>query len=152
MKFFKLLPSITLLLIHSFSLPAYPQLLADTLFMWQGYTSQSVCGLRVFHNPADTVRRHTIVLKELAQNRGRSTVDDLHYIAEQIGRTYNIDPARSVWIINWGPFSYNADQKKGKMLFIRATFRRTSTGRLGSPQWKIVTKEQVERYTDRQFR
>ena len=147
-NFYTLIFATTLLLAPQ----AHSQIVKDTLFSWKGYASRSTCGLQIFKNPTDTVRGYTIVLKELAENPGRSTIDDLAYIAEEIGRSYNIDPAKPLWVIHWGAFSYINGQKKGKDLFIRATFRRTSTGRLSSPQWRIIRREDVEEYTDRQFR
>ena len=91
------------------------------------------------------------MLKELGDNPGKATTDEIGYLAEHIGRAYNIDPTTAYWVVHWGAFSYHGAQSTNKELFIRATFKRTSTQRIGAPQWRIITREEVEKYTDRQF-
>ena len=141
-----------LLFCFTFLLPARGQLLADTVFTWQGYASKpGICGLKLYRNPEKSSKQYTVVLTERAENTGASTVHEIGYLSQQIGRTLDVDPAQAYWIIHWGAFSYMGAQKSRKELFIRATFSRTSTQRLGAPQWRIISKEDIEKYTDRQF-
>ena len=130
---------------------AHAQLLADTLFSWQGYAKPGICGIQLFKNPAESARAYTVVLTELGENKGPAVTVEIGYLAEQIGRTYNIDPTQAYWIIHWGHFSFDGASKANKELFIRATFKRTSTQRMGAPQWRIISKQDVEKYTDRQY-
>ncbi|WP_456424761.1 hypothetical protein [Rhodocaloribacter sp.] len=133
--------------------PARAQLVADTLFAWKGYDGTGKCRVRIYKTPpSDETRTHVVVIRELAENKGPSTVNDARHLAEMIGRTYGIDPTMAYWIFHWGAFSYEgARPNKRKELFLRATFRRTKTQRLGAPTWRVITREDVEDYTDRQF-
>lgn len=131
---------------------AQAQLIADTLFTWQGYARIAQTQLRLYHNPAEEKRPYTVVLQELAANDGPSTVTDARYLADEIGRTFGIDPAEAYWVFHWGGFSYAGAQPDAKKeLFIRATFTRSTSDRLMGPSWRIVGRDDVLAYTDRQF-
>ena len=133
--------------------PASAQLVADTLFSWKGYARTATCRVRIYEIPPQRERTHTVVLTELAENRGPSTVADAQFLAEQVGRRYNLDPTTAYWIVHWGAFSYqNAEPDGDKVLYLRMTFNRTATGRLSSPYWRALRKEDVLELTDRQFR
>ena len=133
---------------------AQAQLLADTTFTWQGYGHDGQCRVRIYRaGPEADDRTYVAVLRELAANRGPSTVDDARLLAELVGRQFDFDPATAYFIFHWGGFSFRgADSGDEKELLLRASFRRTSSQRLGAPHWRIVTREDVEAYTDRQFR
>lgn len=129
------------------------QPLADTLLTWQGYGRTSQCRVRIYPTPPDAERTHTVVLQELAANHGASTLDEATYLAERVGRHFDLDPALVYWIFHWGAFSFEgAAPDRRKELFLRATFRWTKRQTLGTPQWRVVTREEVEDYTDRLFR
>ena len=130
---------------------AHCQLLADTVFTWQGYSRPGICGLLLYKNSEESSKAYTVVLIELGENEGPATTTEIGYLAEHIGRRYNFDPTRAYWIIHWGSFSYRETRKSKKELFIRVTFNRTSTNRIGAPQWRIIRKQDVEKYTDRQY-
>ena len=138
------------------ALPAAAQPLADTLFAWSGYNVTSRCRVAVYPAPPpkraddEDARTTTIVVRELAENPGPSTLDDARYLVEQVGRTLGVDPASAYWVFHWGGFSYGAD--RGKELFLRATFRRSDAGRLTGPSWRVLSREEVEEITDRRFR
>lgn len=128
------------------------QVVVDTTFTWQGYAQTAECRLRIYAAPADAGRRHTVILQELASNRGPTTAFDLPYLAEAVSRRFELDPAETYWILHWGAFSYEgARPTPGKELFLRATFRRTKSRNLGAPSWKLVTRDDVRAYTDRHF-
>ena len=136
------------------ALPATAQLVADTVFTWQDYARTSTCGVQIYRLPADGAddRTHAIVLRELAENRGPSIVADASYLAERVGRHFGVDPTSAFWIYHWGAFSFEgARERADKELFLRATFLRTKRRALGTPQWRILTREDVEAHTDRQF-
>jgi len=134
--------------------PVAAQPIADTLFTWKGYSKSGVCRVRLFQrSPRDKEKTHVVVVRELAENSGPSTVDDARYLVELIGRGFGIDPVKAYWIFHWGAFSFSgARQSRKKDLFLRATFRRGSTHRLSAPTWRVITREDVDQYTDRQFR
>ncbi len=142
-----------LLVVWQVASPARAQLQADTLFTWQGYARTATCHLRIYAAPPGADRSRVVVLRELAENAGPSTIADARHLAELVGRRYHIDPVDALWVYHWGAFSFSgAAPDRRKELFLRATFRRTSSQNLGTPSWKIVTREDVEAYTDRHFR
>lgn len=151
----RILPVAILALVLASSLPAVStaQLLADTTFTWQGYGHDGRCQVQVYHaGPEADDRTHVAVLREVAANRGPSTLDDARLLAELVGRQFGFDPAEAYFIFHWGGFSFDgADPDADREILLRASFRRTSSQRLGSPHWRVVTREEVEAYTDRQF-
>ena len=131
---------------------AHGQLLSDTLFTWKGYASKpGICKLKLYKNPQQDKKKYTAVITELGENTGPSSVEDIGYLAEHIGRTYSVDPTQVYWVIHWGHFSFKEATESKKELFIRATFSRTSTQRIGAPQWRLITRKDIEKYTDRHF-
>lgn len=132
-------------------LEAHAQRVADTTFSWQGYARTSIAHIQIFENPADPDRPHTVVVQEIAANIGPSTIDDVSYLAEQIGRTFALDPTLAYWVLHWGDFSFQEAKASRKELFLRATFKRNRSGQLGSPQWRVINREAVEILTDRAF-
>jgi hypothetical protein len=102
--------------------------------------------------PDEETRVRTILVRELAENRGPSTLSDVRYLAEHIGRQFGIAPSAATWVFHWGAFSHEgAAPDDDKELFLRATFNRTSTGRLSTPYWKVIDRNAVRELTDRRF-
>lgn len=132
---------------------AQAQLLADTTFAWKGYGKTGSCRMLVYHVPQEVERPHTVVLQEVAGNDGPTIVADARYLVEQIGREFGLDPAGSTWVFHWGAFSYIEEGAgSDKELFLKATFRRTDNHSLTTPNWRVISREEVETATDRQFR
>ena len=133
--------------------PAHGQLLADTTVSWQSYSRDGVTRARLYATPEGEKRSHVVVLTELAENRGGpSTVKELRHVAELVGRRYGFDPASAYFVVHWGAHSYDgADRDDDRELLLRASFHRTSTGNLSSPNWYLLGREQLRELTDRQF-
>ncbi|PSQ81779.1 MAG: hypothetical protein BRD46_01250, partial [Bacteroidetes bacterium QS_8_68_15] len=56
------------------------------------------------------------------------------------------------FVVHWGAHSYEgADPGDDRELLLRASFHRTSTGNLSSPNWYLLGREQLRELTDRQF-
>ena len=132
-------------------LPAYGQMVADTTFEWRSYSQTGRCAVQIFQRPDEDDRPYTFVVRELAANGGPSTVADIDYLVREIGRRFSIDPAKAYWLFHWGAFSFEGAEG-GKELFLRATFGRSGALQLSSPRWKVVTREEVDTYTDRMYR
>jgi hypothetical protein len=143
---------LTLLLASAAAPEVHAQPLADTLFAWRGYARTAKTQVTVYPAPPDDDRRaQTVILRELADNRGPSTIDDVRYLAEQIGRTLGVVPEEAYWVFHWGAFSFDGAEDGAKEIFLRATFRRTKTGNLASPYWRVVSRDEVRELTDRRF-
>ena len=134
------------------ALPAHAQPQTDTTITWRSYSRTGTTQVEVYPGPPDDEEEHTIVLRELAENRGPSTVEDLQYLADLVGRQLGVDPTRAYWVLHWGGFSFEgADSNADKSLFLRATFNRTQSGSLGSPYWDVISETDVRELTDRRW-
>ena len=134
------------------AIPATAQPLADTLFAWRGYGREGRCHVRLYESRPKEDRPHVVVLGELAANGGPSILADARYLVEDVGRSLGVEPEEALWIFHWGSFSFEGAEETAKEVLLRATFRRTTSGALGAPSWRVVTREEVEVLTDRQFR
>ncbi len=134
------------------SVKVHAQLVSDTLFVWKGYGQTSTCRIRLYLSGADQKKPHTIVLGEIAANEGASTLDDVRHLVELAGRALDVDPEAAFWVFHWGEFSHAGADDTPKEFFLRATFRRSDTGSLGAPFWRLVSRATVVEYTDRAFR
>lgn len=132
--------------------PARAQEVVDTTFTWRGFTSESTCRVRVFRSARSAGRPVTIVLDELAENRGRSTLDDAPHLVELVARELRVEPDSAFWIFHWGSFSFQEAAPSRKELYFRATFRRSDSGALGTPFWRLINRATVSEYTDRAYR
>lgn len=131
---------------------ASAQLVTDTLFSWQGYGRTSTCRIRLFRSAVDQKKPLTVVVGELGQNEGASTLDDVQHLVELVGRGLGVDPEAAFWVFHWGGFSYAGGKRSDKEIFLRGTFRRLDSGSLGAPFWRLISRETVVDYTDRAFR
>lgn len=130
---------------------AQPQI--DTTITWRSYSQTGTAEVEIYPGPPDEEETHTIVLREIAENRGPSTVQDLQYLADLVGRRFGIDPTTAYWVLHWGGFSFEgASPEGGKALLLRATFNRTESGNLSSPYWNVISKTDVRELTDRRWR
>jgi hypothetical protein len=120
-------------------------------FTWQEYGRSATCDLALHLDAMDDdARPHLVILAERADNEGPSVVDDLRYLAEQIGRTHGIDPAEATWVVRWGASAFPGAEGQ-KELFLQARFRRTKSGNLSSPSWRVLSREQAEDMTGRRI-
>ncbi|MFO8098186.1 MAG: hypothetical protein R6T83_01030 [Salinibacter sp.] len=133
------------------SAAAQPQ--TDTTLTWRSYSATGTVQVQVYPGPPDDDETHTVVLRELAENDGPTTVDDLQYLADLVGRRLGLDPTQVYWVLHWGGFSFEgADPDSDKALFLRATFNRTSSGNLSSPYWNVISETDLRELTDRRWR
>ena len=132
--------------------PAAAQPQTDTTLTWRSYSRTGTVQVQVYPGPPDDEEEHTIVLRELAENKGPSTVEDLQYLADLVGRHLGVDPTQAYWVLHWGGFSFQgATPNADKALFLRATFNRTQSGNLSSPYWNVVSETDVRELTDRRW-
>lgn len=135
-----------------FALPAHGQSLTDTTVTWRSYSRTGTAQVQVYPGPPDEEEGHTLVVKEMAENQGPSTVEDFQYLADLVGRQLGIDPTQAYWVLHWGGFSFEgADPEADKAVFLRATFNRTQSGNLSSPYWNVISKTDVRELTDRRW-
>lgn len=130
------------------ALAAQPgELPADTLVTWQSYGQTGVARIQTFE-ANDEDRPVTVVIDELAENPVLVT-DDVRYFVETFGRGVDLDPATATFVFRLSGASFEAEGEIGKTLLLRATFNRTKAGRLGSPSWRVITRDELAELTDR---
>lgn len=122
--------------------------MADTLLVWRTYAHEAQARVQLYAAASDA-RPVTAVVDEVAANRGGLATDDARFLAETIGRSFGHDPAEMTFVFRIGAQSFCEDASGGRMLLLRATFSRTRTGRLGSPLWRVITRDELAELTDR---
>ena len=124
----------------------------DTTVTWRSYSQTGTTEVRVYPGPPDEEETHTIVLREVARNRGPSTVKDLRYLVDLVGRRLGVAPSKAFWVLHWGGFSFEGgDPGADKALYLEATFNRTDDGDLGSPRWDVISETELRELTDRRW-
>ena len=121
----------------------------DTLLTWQSYSHARSAHVRVFPS-SDEDRPRVVVLDERAESRGGPLTDEAQYVAETVGRTLGFDPVAATFVFRFtgAGFVPEAD-RSGKMLLLRATFRRGASGALNAPSWRVITRDGLADLTDR---
>ena len=127
---------------------AQTQPLQDQEVSWRAYAAQRAARVRVF--AADDERRpHTIVVDDRASNGGPIT-DEAQFVADLVGREVGVDPTEATFVFRFTPSSFaDGAGERGKTLLLKATFRRTQSGGLGSPSWRVLTRDGLDKLTDR---
>ncbi len=123
----------------------------DTLLAWRSYSDTRQARVRVY--PCDDDQRpRTVVVDDPAENGGLVT-DEIRYFAELVGRALRFDPAEATFVLRYTAAAFTpGSDDRGRALLLRATFRRTDSGELGPPSWRVITAEALEDLTDRQLR
>lgn len=123
----------------------------DQEMTWRTYSAERSARVRVF--PADDERRpRTVVVDDRATN-DEAITDEAVFIADLVGRELGFDPVEATFVFRFTPAAFVADApERGKTLRLRATFGRTASGALGSPTWRVISPDELERLTDRALR
>ncbi len=133
-----------LLMVAAAPLAAQP---ADTLFAWQTYGRDARVRVQTFASDDDK-RPHTIVVDELASNDALVT-DDVRYFVDTLGRSLGLDPTEATFVFRFSGQSFSEGAGAGKTLLLRATFNRTKSSTIGSPSWRVLTRDELAALTDR---
>ncbi|WP_420454992.1 hypothetical protein [Rubrivirga sp.] len=123
----------------------------DQTMTWRTYAATRQARVRVFL--ADDERRpRTVVVDDQASNAGAIT-DEAQFLADLVGRELGFDPAEATFVFRFTPASFVADApERGKTLLLRALFRRSPSGALGAPTWRILSSDELAEMTDRALR
>ena len=123
----------------------------DDTVSWRTYAASREARVRVFLCD-DEARPRTVVIDDRASNSGVLT-DEAQFLADLVGRELGFDPAEATFVFRFTPAAFHADApESGKTLLLRATFRRTASGALGAPAWRVITSEALADLTDRALR
>ena len=135
--------------------PPPVELLAETLAEWQGreLSWRSYVGrarratATVYANVGRDGGRcpWSVVLVAHPDNPAPLT-DDAPFLADMVGRELGADPVRLAFL-----FRFELGGRT-RPLTVPATFRRSPSGRLGAPAWRVLSPDEVEDYTDRHLR
>ena len=123
----------------------------DQEMTWRTYTSERSARVRVF--PCEDERRPlTVVVDDRASNPAAIT-DEAGFVADLVGRELGFDPIGATFVFRFTPASFTDEApERGKTLLLKATFGRTASGALASPNWRVISSEALEELTDRAMR
>ena len=125
--------------------------LHDEVVTWRTYSSERSARVRVFAS-GDERRPVTAVVDDRAANGGAVT-DEAAFVADHVGRSLGFDPVAATFVFRFTPAAFvEGAGDDGKTLLLQATFRRTASGGLGSPSWRVVSPDQLGELTDRALR
>lgn len=142
--------------IYAFLLFACPAVFAqssgnsDRTINWRTYDLGFERSARVRVFPSVDERRSVAVVIDESAGGERPSTAEARYVAEVIGRAFGFDPVDASFVFRYTGQSFveNASDR-GKELLLRATFRRLASGNLGSPSWRVMSREELSRLTDR---
>lgn len=125
------------------------QPITDTLLTWRSYSHERSARIRVF--PCDNADRpRTVVVDEQAESMGGPVTDEARYVADFIGRTLGFDPVSATFVFRFTAAGFvAAPRDEGKVLLLRATFRRGTSGDLNAPSWHLLSRDGLADLTDR---
>lgn len=123
--------------------------IADTLITWRTYTQESQARMHLYES-GNEARPLTAVIDDSAANSSGPATDDARFLAETIGRQIGRDPVEITFVFRFTAASFCEGAPAGpRQLLVRATFSRTQTGALASPTWRIISRDELARLTDR---
>src|SRR5690625_7444022 len=76
----------------------------DTAFSWRSYAREGTTHVLIFPGRSDDPS--VVVLRELADNAGTSTLTDISHIVELIDRVHGVDPEVDNLVLHRGMFMY----------------------------------------------
>jgi hypothetical protein len=123
----------------------------DTVLTWGSYAATSSARVRIFE--ADDERRpRTVVVDDVASNAGL-VIDEVRFFAEIAGRSLGFDPAQATFVFRYTAAAFTAGARdEGRRLLLRATFRRSDSGELQPPAWRVIASDALADLTSRQLR
>lgn len=126
------------------------QVVADSTYTWQAYATIATCSISIY-DTTDDDQPKMVIVREVASNRGPTSVHDATFLIDRIARDFGLRPEDVVWIFRLGSYSYSGATASPREILLRATVRRSSAGTLGRPSWRVVSRVQLEEWTDRAF-
>ncbi|MDT0632200.1 hypothetical protein RQM47_09175 [Rubrivirga sp. S365] len=125
--------------------------LHDEVVAWRTYSDDRAARVRVFAS-GDERRPVVAVVDDRAANGGAVT-DEAAFVADLVGRALGFDPVAATFVFRFTPAAFvEGAADGGKTLLLQATFRRTASGGLGSPSWRVLTPDRLDALTDRGLR
>ncbi len=123
----------------------------DTILAWGSYGATSRARVRLYASD-DERRPRTVIVDDVASNAGL-VIDEVRFFAETVGRNLGFDPADATFVFRYTAAAFIAGAGEGgRRLLLRATFRRSDSGELQPPAWRVITPDALEDLTSRQLR
>lgn len=120
---------------------------ADTVLVWKTYADDAAARVRLLAS-ADEDRPYTAVVDQLPDQPGLVT-DDARFVAETVSRAFGYDPVQATFVFRFTGESFAGEADGRQALLLRATFRRGKSGSLGSPSWRVISRDELADLTDR---
>ena len=123
---------------------------AERTIAWRSFAADRSARVRAF--PADDDRRPTTIVVDDSAANGAPVTDDAQFVADLVARELGVDPTAATFVFRFTPAAFGAPADGGKTLLLGATFRRTASGGLGAPAWRVLSSAALEALTDRAMR
>ena len=123
----------------------------DAPIAWRTYAAARQARVRTF--PSTDERRPIAVVVDDRAGNGAPITEDAAFVADLIGREQGFDPTEAVFVFRFTAAAFaDGAPDTGKTLLLRATFTRSASGALTTPQWRVLTPDALDELTDRAFR
>jgi len=123
----------------------------DTLLAWESYDAARRARVRVFDT--DDPRRPVTVVIDATADGGAAVTEDARFVAETTARRLRFDPTEATFVFRFTAASFVAGARDdGRALLLRATFRRSESGGVGPPAWRVISADALSDLTSRQLR
>lgn len=120
----------------------------DREITWRTYSAERSARVRTF--PCEDERRPTTIVVDDRHSNGGPITDDATFVADLVGREMSVDPTNATFVFRFTPAAFSSDASdSGKTLLLRATFGRTGSGALSSPNWRVITEDGLDELLDR---
>lgn len=130
---------------------AWAQAPAERVVRWRALAADRSATVRAY--PSEDERRPTTIVVDDAATNGAPVTDDAQFVADLVAREVGVDPTAATFVFRFTPQSFSeAAPGRGKTLLLGATFRRTASGGLGAPAWRVLSSDALAALTDRAAR
>lgn len=123
---------------------------SDRILTWRTYDLGFERAARVRVFPSTDERRSIAVVIDEHVGGEKPATAEARYVAEVIGREFGFNPVNASFVFRYTGASFVEDASDGgKELLLRVTFRRLASGSLGGPSWRVLSRDELSRLTDR---
>ncbi|MFN3595743.1 MAG: hypothetical protein ACK41D_00555 [Rubricoccaceae bacterium] len=144
--------ALRLLLVLPFAAPvasAQTAPVSDQMLTWRTYDGTRTARVRVYVT-SDRRRPHTAVVDEVVGDPdafgGQGAItNEARYAAEFMARELRLDPARVTYVFRVP----DGARPQAPPVLLRATFTQLRSGQLSSPAWRVISRDELDRLTDR---
>lgn len=118
----------------------------DTVHDYEGYSGcASKCRIRIYQDPERRPPR-VVIATEVPDNEGTSVTNMAeHLVAEWTRDEQGGEPIETMWVEHYPEERSGSGRRVFEETFAVVSLRRGRRGELTNPEWKYITRAEVER-------